>query len=171
MIWSFRCNSIQQSLLGQQAFSVWSHPVFWRLSPASQIDVMSVMATFIYAKEYNLSCSTAYYWGYRGQRESEVPYPITDDWGNSGRRSQVANHHSSRCLTSDMLQCCWFSITMMINGPPLFRYYDGFAQGIAEQRSHGTPAGWRNSTVEAFPSCRHMHVWRNAIRRMRRWRL
>jgi hypothetical protein len=36
-------------------------------------------------------------------------------------------------------------------------YCDGFAQGIAEQRSRGTPAGWRNSPVEAFPSCWRMH--------------
>jgi hypothetical protein len=33
-----------------------------------------------------------------------------------------------------------------------------FAQGIAEQRSRGAPAGWRSSAVEAFPSHQRMHV-------------
>jgi hypothetical protein len=60
-----------------------------------------------------------------------------------------------------------FTRTFLMERQSNWSYCDGFAQGIAQQRSRGTPAGWRNSSVEEFPSCRRMHGWRNDIRRMR----
>jgi hypothetical protein len=98
--------------------------------------------------------------------------------------TQFSSHQTTQAILilawilSPYVKVVWFVISVFgwvidlckLDLPVLSWYCDGFAQGIAEQRSRGTPAGWHNSPMEAFPSRRRMHVWRNAIQRMCSWR-